>query len=139
VPYLWHYWKVVARDPSGATRASSLWWFQTDATVANVTGAGSPLRVTGLSALPTRGGQTAIYFSLSVPAAVNVRVLNVAGRPVRDVVRSLACRQGQNELAWDGRATTGLRVPSGRYLIVVEAYAQEGARSRAVVGLSVSP
>jgi hypothetical protein len=101
-----------------------------------VAGAGV-LAVTAASAAPTRGGQVAIAYALSAPAKVDVRVLNIAGRPVRDVVVGRACEAGQNELVWDARAATGLRAPVGRYLVQIEARGETGTKAQALTSVLV--
>jgi flagellar hook assembly protein FlgD len=51
---------------------------------------------------------------------VHVVVLDVAGREVLDLgTRGMPA--GDHVIAWDGRNTTGARVPAGLYSIVVHA------------------
>jgi subtilase family serine protease len=102
-----------------------------------VGGAGA-LAVTSASALPTRGGQVAITYALSVPAQVDVRVLNIAGRLVRVLVQGREADRGQNELTWDACAATGLRAPAGRYLIQIEARGDAGTKARAIASAVLS-
>jgi len=94
--------------------------------------ASGALAVTAPRAAATRGGQVAVTYSLSAPAKVDVHVLNIAGRLVRDVVWGRECDQGQNELTWDACAATGARVPDGRYLVQIEAHTKTGERARAI-------
>jgi len=97
---------------------------------------GSPV-LWGVVGMPTRTGGTQIVFGLSAPAAVEARVLNLAGRPVRTLCRDEACAPGTNTLLWDARSDAGLRVPNGSYLIELTAKAPDGATSRALQMLMV--
>jgi hypothetical protein len=84
-----------------------------------------------VSATPTTAGAQ-IALSLSSAAAVDATVLNLAGRPVKQLVRGHDCAQGTTTLAWTGQTDAGVAAPSGTYLIVVEARAEDGRQSRAI-------
>ena len=62
----------------------------------------------------------------------------MAGRPVRMLCRGQACTSGLNRLMWDGRSDGGLSVPSGAYLVVVEATGADGACSHAVTRIEAN-
>jgi len=99
-------------------------------------GTGSPV-LSSLTAVSARAGGTQIVFSLSAPAMVEARILNLAGRPIRTLCRDQACTAGTNTLLWDARSDAGLRVPNGTYLIQVTAKGPAGATSRALQSLVV--
>jgi hypothetical protein len=87
--------------------------------------------IAGLMALPSAGGAE-VAFSLSAAADVSARVLNLAGRPVRTLCVDQACQAGVTRLVWNAQADTGLRVPSGQYLVEVTARSPQGGQSRAL-------
>jgi Tol biopolymer transport system component len=93
--------------------------------------------IAGLSAAPTARGAE-LVFTLAGDSSVSARVLNLAGRPVRTLCTERACQAGLNRLVWDAQADTGLRVPSGLYLIEVTAKAPDGGTARAIAGLRLS-
>jgi len=130
-----YYWKVKATDPSGETSVGRLVCFVTGSGVASEPPdvvMAQTLQITGLSALPTRGGQAAIQFSLSAAASVTVRILNAAGRPVRTVCQARNCDAGTDLMLWDCRTDGGLSAPNGTYLVEMIAASPDGSRSRAI-------
>ena len=106
----------------------------TDAAVAAEPAGGM---VSALTAIPTAGGAQ-ITFTLSAPATVEVRVLNIAGRPIRTITPGRECEAGVNTLTWSGISDQGLRVPDGRYLVEVGAKSASGAQSRALATCQVA-
>ena len=98
-----------------------------------VTGGTGPASsyVTALSAVPTRAGAQ-VTFTLSAPAALDARVRNMAGRPVRTLCASRSGSAGANALLWDARDDGGLPVPAGVYLVEVVAHSENGAQARAL-------
>jgi len=92
---------------------------------------GAALMVTGLSAAPTAAGAQ-VTFSLSAPAQVQARVLNLAGRPVKTLCMARECEAGVNTMVWNSRSDQGLAVPNGAYLIEVTARAEGGGEARAL-------
>ncbi len=92
------------------------------------------LAITSVAAMPTGAG-AAIHVALTRPAEVRVTLRNIAGRPVRTLS---AFADTQATLAWDGRATQGTTVPSGRYLVEVEALADDGGLSHALTTLQLT-
>ncbi len=99
-------------------------------------GAGG-LVISSASASQAAGRPASISFALSQSAAVTARVLNIAGRPVRVLVAGQAAGAGLNTLSWDLRGGSGSLVPAGRYLVEIEAVAEDGQRVTALRPLSV--
>lgn len=98
--------------------------------------AGTTLNLSAACA-PTAAGGAEIALTLSADAWLSVEVLNIAGRPVRALVRDRPSSQGVSRLAWDGRASTGLAVPSGVYVVRATARADSGAKAASVATLSL--
>lgn len=94
--------------------------------------------VTGLTALPTHAGAE-LTFALSAPAAVTVRVLNLAGRVVREVATQRALPAGACRILWDGRSSGGTLAPPGTYLGEVRASTAGGELSRGLTTVVVRP
>jgi len=95
-----------------------------------------PVTLTSVVALPTRGGGE-VVFTLSRSAQCGIRVMNIAGRTIRILASNQAYAAGENVVLWDGRGDAGSSVPSGRYLIQIEAYATNGTTARALRTLNV--
>lgn len=89
------------------------------------------LTVTALSA-QALGGSVRLSYALSRSAAVSVRVLNIAGRPVRRVISGVDQDAGTHALVWNLANDSGVRVPAGLYLCEVVARADDGQSVRAV-------
>jgi flagellar hook assembly protein FlgD len=130
-----YYWKVKATDPSGETSVGRLVCFVTGSGVAGEpadVAMAQTLQITGMSALPTRGGQASVQFTLSAAASVSVRILNTAGRPVRTVCEARNCDGGTNLMLWNCRTDGGLSAPNGTYLVEMTAASPDGSRSRVI-------
>jgi len=97
---------------------------------------GGNLVIAAATAQPTRAG-VAITYSVSKAAAVSVEVLNIGGRHVATVFRGKDVAAGPNQALWNLQADTGLRVPAGTYMVVLEAVASDGQRARAVQRVTV--
>jgi len=95
-----------------------------------------PASLTSLGAAPARAG-VAVTLNLSSAAKVDVQVLNLAGRPIRNLAVGQACPSGVTTLIWDGRAATGLAVPAGTYIIAVIARDATGGQSRAMTQVAL--
>lgn len=93
-----------------------------------------PLAVMSLAAVPAGAGAS-IHVTLSRAADLRIALRNIAGRPVRQIAASVETRA---TIAWDGRDTRGSAVPAGRYLVEVEALAEDGGRSRALTTLALT-
>jgi len=99
--------------------------------------ADQPVMLTSIAAVPRSGGGE-LVFTLSQPAQCDIRIMNIAGRTIRVLERNQARAAGQSIVPWNGRADTGSSVPSGRYLIQVEAAAANGTVARALRSLNVT-
>jgi hypothetical protein len=96
-----------------------------------------PLGVVGLLGVQTRQG-VAITYTLSTDAAVSVHVMNLAGRPVRELVRGKEQAAGRSTLLWDLRNSGGSPVPAGSYLIAVTVRSDDGQSARAVSQVTIT-
>ena len=96
------------------------------------TGAAAPAMVTASAAPTASGAQIAI--GLADEAAVEVRILNVAGREVA-ALPSRDLPAGLSTLLWSGKTTTGTRAPAGVYLVRVIAKSTAGGSSSATATL----
>lgn len=94
-------------------------------------GAPTPIAALGMTvaAAPTRAGGAQIVISLSGAGDLSAEVMNVAGRGVRQW-SGLRGKSGANTLLWDGKAASGLAVPSGPYLIAVTCRSGDGQQQR---------
>ena len=83
------------------------------------------------------GSSVSIAYTLSQAASVQARVLNIAGRPIRNLFQDRAQPAGVNTVAWNLTNGDGLKVPSGLYLFEVQARTDTGQSVRAVRSLRV--
>lgn len=81
------------------------------------------------SAATAGAGNTAITVNLAVEAEVQAVITNIAGRTIA-VLPARVMSQGVNTLLWDGRATSGTKVPPGMYLTQITAKSESGATAR---------
>ncbi|MFW5867693.1 MAG: FlgD immunoglobulin-like domain containing protein, partial [Armatimonadota bacterium] len=96
-----------------------------------------PLLVSGMSAMQATSGTAQVVFTLSSPADVQVEVLNIAGRTVR--APSIGPQQsGQNTLSWNLRDNAGTMVPSGMYLVRMNARDDTGRQTQALRPLQIT-
>ena len=98
---------------------------------------GGGLTVTGLSAQGTRGGGAEVRFVLSRAASCEIEVLNIAGRRVALLETARVRAGGPQTALWDGRSATGTPVPSGRYLLRIEAAADDGEMAAVVTSVAL--
>jgi len=82
-----------------------------------------------LAVSPTNNGGAEIVFTLGSDAAVEVTVLNIAGRPIRRLTTGQPSPSGLNRLYWDGRSSSSTKVPAGRYLVKLTARHEEGQQT----------
>ena len=98
---------------------------------------GGPTWITALVATPTHIGAQ-VSFSLSAPARVEARVMNIAGRPVANIGRDRPFEAGRNTLIWNAKSADGVFVPNGMYLVEVVARDDNGGRARALTHVWLS-
>jgi len=139
-------WRVSFRDRQGpATADDSLggdpmqWQHGPVVTVDFPSGeaAAGASAVTALSAVPSAKG-VQITLTLSAPVSADVRVLNLAGRPVRTVCSARDLGAGTTQLLWNGQTDAGLQIPNGTYLVEVVAHSPGGGQARAVATVTVN-
>ena len=65
--------------------------------------------------------QTTIVFELPSPDAVSLRVFDLTGRLVKELIRGEVYGQGQHKTVWNGRDDGGRHVASGIYFYCLEA------------------
>ncbi|MBC7287664.1 MAG: hypothetical protein H5T86_06380, partial [Armatimonadetes bacterium] len=91
--------------------------------------------LTALAASAT--SQTAcITYTLSRAASVEATVLNMAGRPVRRMVR-VAETAGRHSISWNLTSDYGAPVPAGLYLVRLSASAPDGSYQQGVAPLRI--
>jgi hypothetical protein len=96
-----------------------------------------PLVISSMSAFQGSAGAAEIVFALSSAADVEVEILNIAGRPVRSI--ALGTREvGQNTLSWNLRDNTGTAVPTGMYLVRMNARDDSGRQAQALRPVQVT-
>jgi hypothetical protein len=89
------------------------------------------LQITAFTVNPTRGGVSAA-FSLTQEATVNVSVLALTGKAVRQLKAAVPMPAGITTVTWDRRDQQGISLPPGQYVLSVEAVADDGTVARAV-------
>ena len=91
---------------------------------------GGPLSAPGLAVAPVAGlanspnpfnPATTISYRLAEPASVTLRIYDLSGRLVRELLAGDPQAAGTHEVAWRGRDDAGRAVPSGTYLCRVDA------------------
>jgi len=95
------------------------------------------LMVTSMAARQAGGGPVQITFTLSAPAKVRARILNIAGRPIHDLLGGERSA-GMGSLSWNLRDKTGRLVPSGLYLVELHAADESGRQTRSMRSLYVT-
>lgn len=95
----------------------------------------SQAMVTSLSA-SSNGAGSAIVYSLLADAAVTVDIMNIAGRAISRVVADDLQPAGTSTVLWNGRSSSGARVPNGVYLVRITARTEDGQSASAMTQLS---
>jgi hypothetical protein len=83
------------------------------------------------------GGGVAVTYSLSQPASVTLTVVNLAGRPVCTLPAAGVTPAGAGRALWNLRTAGGTKVPAGRYLVQVNAVAEDGQAAQALTSVQV--
>ncbi len=94
------------------------------------------LVISTASAHPT-GAAVRLAYSVSRPCSVSIRILNIAGRLIERLCTDRVVPEGTNMHTWDLCSQGGSRVPSGLYLVSIEAKAENGQRVRSIVPVTV--
>ncbi|MFH1841913.1 MAG: FlgD immunoglobulin-like domain containing protein, partial [bacterium] len=76
---------------------------------------------------------TMIRYVLPEPSAVDLRIYDVSGRLVRELVRELALIAGRHEATWNGLDDAGQTVAAGVYFYQLEAGAFSETRCMTLV------
>jgi len=90
---------------------------------------GGGLRIVGIKAEPTRGGQLIARFTLTESAEVEVKLLSLTGRVISVVQPRRLMPMGEHRIVWDGRSVNG-GLPKGSYLLEIKAYGERGEQVR---------
>jgi hypothetical protein len=98
---------------------------------------GGNLAITAAGAQPTRGG-VALTYTLSRQAAVTITIRNLIGREIATIVRGQDTAGGTNTAMWDLKNAQGTRVPSGSYLVVLQAASDDGQQTQALRSVTVN-
>ena len=69
--------------------------------------------------------------------AIAATVGAITGRMVRLLVTDGSMEAGRNTLLWDTRSTSGVRVPSGRYIVQITSRSADGTMSSAIAPLDI--
>ena len=96
-----------------------------------------PAQVTSLAAVPTTGRGVQIVFTLAASSQVEAEVFNIAGRPIKTIVRDRQCPKGTNSLVWNCSSDRGLPVPAGTYLIRLTARTADGQQGSRLCPVTV--
>ncbi len=95
------------------------------------------LNLTNVTTAATPAGGAQVTFTLSAPGQASLEILNISGRPVRQVVAGRTYPAGTAQVLWDGRNGAGALVPAGTYLVRVTAHADNGQQVSALRPLSI--
>ena len=99
-----------------------------------VRSAGAPAVI--VAAAQTAGGGAQLCVNVSRATTVQVTILNLAGRTVASLPAE-DLPAGMNALLWNGRGTTGAKVPAGSYMARLTARDAQGAQAQTLVALAV--
>lgn len=71
-------------------------------------------------------------------SAVDVDILNIAGRVIRRLSSDAVLPAGVNRVVWDGVSNAGTRVPSGTYFVKLTVCSEDGRQASRTCALSVN-
>ena len=115
---------TVERSNGGLYRVRASYWTQ-PAGIAyldappDAAGTVVTFRAPTISPNPSVGSST-VEFATAENADATLRILDVTGRRVRDLIRG-SLGAGPHRVPWDGRDDSGRRVPSGIYFVTLTA------------------
>ena len=98
---------------------------------------GGQLMIRATSAIDA-GGSVELSYTLTQSATVTATVQNLAGRPVAVAMPAKNVGAGTNTLVWNLTGNTGVKVPAGQYLMVLEAVGQDGQRNSSLRPVTVN-
>ncbi len=85
---------------------------------------------------PAPAGLT-IAYTVSQPCAVTIEITNISGRLINRVCSAQPVAAGVNTTTWSLRSQEGTQVPSGRYLICLQAVAANGQSVTRIVSTQI--
>ncbi len=95
------------------------------------------LTVTTASATQAAQG-VVISYNVSQACRVNMTVRNMAGRCIKVLSADGTATAGLNSAVWSLRSDSGAMVPSGSYLVQIEATTENGQRAQALTRVNVN-
>jgi len=102
------------------------------------TGSVTPV-VSEVTAAAAPGGTWAISYTLSTAASVQARIRNISGVVIKRLRTDEVCSAGRNVILWNSRSDRGTAVPSGRYLVEIEAQSPDtGQTGRTISTFAVT-
>jgi hypothetical protein len=107
---------------------------QSEAVAPHQAGRASAPRLNLASTPNPVGTSTTLRFELAVTAQVRLRILDMSGRVVRELVPTSTRPAGVHAVVWDGRDAGGMRAAPGVYVAEIE-----GAGQRESLKLVVTP
>ena len=75
---------------------------------------------------------TSVNYSLGTSGSVSIRIFNTAGRPVKKLIDNVSRNAGQNSEEWDGRDGDGRFLPTGLYIVHINANGATEMKSVAI-------
>ncbi len=98
------------------------------------------LTLTGVSAQAmSPSGGAVITFNLSKPATVAAEICNISGVTIKGLGERSSTGSQVEMILWDGRSDRGTKVPAGRYLARITAWAADGQTVQAVRPFVILP
>jgi hypothetical protein len=98
---------------------------------------GAAQLVGALAAVPIGRGGAEIVYALAQDSSVGIRITNIAGRVVKDLLAGAEQASGEHRIAWNGLANSGVAVPRGRYIVRVTAASADGLSTSRVTALNL--
>lgn len=94
------------------------------------------LMISSAAVHPAPAGLT-IAYTVSQPCAVTIEITNISGRLINRVCSAQPVAAGVNTTTWSLRSHEGTQVPSGRYLICLQAVAANGQSVTRIVSTQI--
>ena len=89
--------------------------------------------VSDVTAAAAPAGNWAISYTLSGAALVEARIRNISGVVIKHLSSGEASTAGRNVMLWNGHSDRGTAVPSGRYLVEIEARSPDTGQTGRVI------